>query len=413
MINKFSPLKELCTDVVDCPHSTPKWLREGITVIRNFNIKKGKLNLSDHYCVDEETYANRTSRAIPEYQDLIISREAPMGEVCLVPNNFKCCLGQRLVLLKVDKEKCIPEYLLYALMSNYVQAQIKKVDKTGSIVSNLNIPDLENLSIPIVSKPEQQKIVELLTTIDEKIDANNKIQETNKKYIDEIFAYWFYQYDFPDQNRKPYATSGNPMKFDEELELNIPVDFRKINVGELYNDNVQKISPQEFPKTEYYHYSLPAYDECKSYMIELGGSIKSDKSIVTGNHVLVSKLNPWFNRVLIPEEKEHMIASTEFIVWNSKSVAIRNFLYVVATSKNFIEYCTAKATGTSNSHKRIDPKVMERYSVIANEEIIEEFGKTIQSNIEILQNIKKENRKLFDLKWYLLDLLIVGQIKRK
>ncbi len=413
MINKFSPLKELCTDVVDCPHSTPKWLREGITVIRNFNIKKGKLNLSDHYCVDEETYANRTSRAIPEYQDLIISREAPMGEVCLVPNNFKCCLGQRLVLLKVDKEKCIPEYLLYALMSNYVQAQIKKVDKTGSIVSNLNIPDLENLSIPIVSKPEQQKIVELLTTIDEKIDANNKMQETNKKYIDEIFAYWFYQYDFPDQNGKPYATSGNPMKFDEELELNIPVDFRKINVGELYNDNVQKISPQEFPKTEYYHYSLPAYDECKSYMIELGGSIKSDKSIVTGNHVLVSKLNPWFNRVLIPEEKEHMIASTEFIVWNSKSVAIRNFLYVVATSKNFIEYCTAKATGTSNSHKRIDPKVMERYSVIANEEIIEEFGKTIQSNIEILQNIKKENRKLFDLKWYLLDLLIVGQIKRK
>lgn len=413
MINKFSPLKELCTDVVDCPHSTPKWLREGITVIRNFNIKKGKLNLSDHYCVDEETYANRTSRAIPEYQDLIISREAPMGEVCLVPNNLKCCLGQRLVLLKVDKEKCIPEYLLYALMSNYVQAQIKKVDKTGSIVSNLNIPDLENLSIPIVSKPEQQKIVELLTTIDEKIDANNKIQETNKKYIDEIFAYWFYQYDFPDQNGKPYATSGNPMKFDEELESNIPVDFRKINVGELYNDNVQKISPQEFPKTEYYHYSLPAYDECKSYMIELGGSIKSDKSIVTGNHVLVSKLNPWFNRVLIPEEKEHMIASTEFIVWNSKSVAIRNFLYVVATSKNFIEYCTAKATGTSNSHKRIDPKVMERYSVIANEEIIEEFGKTIQSNIEMLQNIKKENRKLFDLKWYLLDLLIVGQIKRK
>ena len=298
-------------------------------------------------------------------------------------------------------------------MSNYVQAQIKKVDKTGSIVSNLNIPDLENLSIPIVSKPEQQKIVELLTTIDEKIDANNKIQETNKKYIDEIFAYWFYQYDFPDQNGKPYATSGNPMKFDEELESNIPVDFRKINVGELYNDNVQKISPQEFPKTEYYHYSLPAYDECKSYMIELGGSIKSDKSIVTGNHVLVSKLNPWFNRVLIPEEKEHMIASTEFIVWNSKSVAIRNFLYVVATSKNFIEYCTAKATGTSNSHKRIDPKVMERYSVIANEEIIEEFGKTIQSNIEMLQNIKKENRKLFDLKWYLLDLLIVGQIKRK
>ena len=140
---EFYELKDLCINIIDCPHSTPKWQKEGIPVIRNYNISGGQLDLSKLSYVDEKTYESRIKRAHPTENDIIISREAPMGEVCLVPKNFKCCLGQRLVLLKVDKQKCNPHYLLYALLSPYVQAQIKRIDQTGSIVSNLNISDLK------------------------------------------------------------------------------------------------------------------------------------------------------------------------------------------------------------------------------------------------------------------------------
>lgn len=111
---KYYKLNDLCTDIVDCPHTTPDWKNEGIRVVRNFNLKDGNLDFTDGYFVDEATYLERTKRAIPEEGDIIISREAPMGVVGIVPKGLKCCLGQRLVLLKVNKGKCDPYYLVSA-----------------------------------------------------------------------------------------------------------------------------------------------------------------------------------------------------------------------------------------------------------------------------------------------------------
>lgn len=136
---KYYKLGELCKDIIDCPHSTPVWQKEGIRVVRNFNLKNGNIDFSDGYFVNESTYRERTKRAIPEEGDIIISREAPMGVVGIVPKGLKCCLGQRLVLLKVDRVKCEPFYLLNVLMSDFVQTQFRRADATGSIVSNLCI----------------------------------------------------------------------------------------------------------------------------------------------------------------------------------------------------------------------------------------------------------------------------------
>ena len=118
----------------------------------------------------------RTKRAIPEEGDIIISREAPMGVVGIVPKGLKCCLGQRLVLLKVNKGKCDPYYLLNTLMSDFVQTQFKRADATGSIVSNLCIPDLKEISIPVIESG-QEDVARLLEIINKKQLINNAIND--------------------------------------------------------------------------------------------------------------------------------------------------------------------------------------------------------------------------------------------
>lgn len=172
----FVKLKELCIDIIDCPHSTPDWKTEGIRVIRNFNLKNGSLDFSDGYYVDEETYKDRTKRAIPEEGDIVISREAPMGVVAMIPKGLKCCLGQRLVLLKVDNTKVNKDYLLFILMSDFGQKQFQRADTTGSIVSNLCIPDLEDIIIPVI-KSGQEQIAHLLSNINKRIILNTKIND--------------------------------------------------------------------------------------------------------------------------------------------------------------------------------------------------------------------------------------------
>lgn len=173
---KYYKLNDLCTDIIDCPHSTPEWKNEGIRVVRNFNLRNGNLNFSDGYFVDEETYLERVKRAIPEEGDIIISREAPMGVVAIVPKGLKCCLGQRLVLLKIDRKKINPFYLLFILMSDFVQTQFRRADATGSIVSNLCIPDLKEIVIPVIDIG-QENVAGFLKNINEKILLNKKIND--------------------------------------------------------------------------------------------------------------------------------------------------------------------------------------------------------------------------------------------
>lgn len=158
-------LSNLCEAVVDCAHSTPKWTSSGVVVLRNQNIRDGKLNLSEASYTDEAHYSERIQRAEPREKDIVITREAPMGEVCLIPKGLQCCLGQRMVLLRPRQEKCIPEYFLSALQSEHIQNFID-IRGAGSTVGNLKISLIEKMPIPCPDSKEQREIASTLSDID-------------------------------------------------------------------------------------------------------------------------------------------------------------------------------------------------------------------------------------------------------
>lgn len=185
-------LTELCELIVDCPHSTPKWTESGVIVTRNQNIKNGVLDLSSPSYTNEEDYRKRTKRAVPQAGDIIITREAPMGEVCMIPSGLKCCLGQRQVLLR-PKQNVNGNYLLWALQSEYVQHQISWNEGTGSTVSNLRIPVLESLEIP--RHRNEDYVAEVLSTIASKVELIKATNQTIEKIAQAIFKSWFVDFE--------------------------------------------------------------------------------------------------------------------------------------------------------------------------------------------------------------------------
>jgi len=114
--------------------------------------------------VDEKEYQQRIKRITPQKDDILFSREAPIGNVGIIPGNFICCQGQRVVLLRPKTEIVIPRYLLYALQGSMVKDQIYKIEKIGSTVSNFNISDLRRLRLSIPAIPTQMIIVNKLDT---------------------------------------------------------------------------------------------------------------------------------------------------------------------------------------------------------------------------------------------------------
>ncbi len=156
-----------------------------------------------------------------------------MGEVCLIPDGLKCCLGQRMVLLKVDPTKVSSQYLLFALQSEFVQKQIRKSDRTGSTVSNLCIPDLKALGIPILFNTDG--IAAILKSITGKIELNNRINAELEAMAKTLYDYWFVQFDFPDANGKPYKTSGGKMAYNPTLKREIPEGWNDKTLSQIAN----------------------------------------------------------------------------------------------------------------------------------------------------------------------------------
>lgn len=188
-------LKSICSLIVDCPHSTPVWTKSGYVVLRNNNIKNGKLDLSNPSFTDEAHFIARNRRAKPSTGDIVITREAPMGEVCAIPSGLECCLGQRQVLLRPNPEIVTPRFILYALQSEFVQNQISWNEGTGSTVSNLRIPILEALKIPTPPIEKQRAIASILGSLDDKIEVNRRINQTLEAMAQAIFKSWFVDFD--------------------------------------------------------------------------------------------------------------------------------------------------------------------------------------------------------------------------
>lgn len=189
------PLRQLCELVVDCPHSTPVWTESGKTVLRSKNIRGGRLDLSERSFTDDAHFLDRIRRARPQGGDIVITREAPMGECAMLPDALECCLGQRMVLLRPDASRVVGRYLLYALQSPRLQRQIGMHEGTGSTVSNLRIPALEALLVPSPSLRAQSAIASILGALDDKIELNRKMIRNLDGISQAIFKSWFIDLD--------------------------------------------------------------------------------------------------------------------------------------------------------------------------------------------------------------------------
>jgi type I restriction enzyme S subunit len=149
--------------VVDCHNKTAPYSQAGIPLIRTTNVRDGKLNLNEPKFVDEPTYARWSARCEPEPGDILITREAPMGEVALIPDGMKICLGQRMMLSRLVPNTIDPQFMLYSLRDPLLMDRVQ--DKpVGATVQHLRVGGVETLLVPLPPLAEQHRIV---TKVDE------------------------------------------------------------------------------------------------------------------------------------------------------------------------------------------------------------------------------------------------------
>ncbi len=161
-------LENVCEFIVDSEHKTAPTEAVGIPMIRTPDIAKGYLLINNARRVSQHTFEAWTRRAVPAQGDLILAREAPVGNVGIVPPGQPVCLGQRTVLLRANPGIVNPHVLLRILLSDFCQNAFTGAS-SGVTVAHLNLRDLRRLAIPVPSSNLQLEASDVFMAIDKQI----------------------------------------------------------------------------------------------------------------------------------------------------------------------------------------------------------------------------------------------------
>ena len=314
-------------------------------------------------------------------------------------------------LLRGAIEVALPELLIAA---------------TGSTFPNVSASQIAGISYPDLDVDEQRAIAHVLGTLDDKIELNRRMNETLEAMARALFKSWFVDFEpvrakMEGRWRRGEAREGLPAELydmfpdrlvDSELG-EIPEGWEVGQFSEIVTRLRDNENPTASPDTIFSHFSIPAYDEGQTPKRELGGSIKSTKSRVLQDTVLISKLNPEIKRVWLVDvaPDERAICSTEFLVLKARPPFQSCYVYCLALTPFFRQQIESIVTGTSKSHQRAPANaILSLEAAVPPAQIIEAFQTSASGLLQRSMTLRREARGLAAQRDGLLPGLVSGEV---
>lgn len=233
-------LKDICEFIIDCPHSTAQDEGKGYPLIRTPNIGKGRFNLEDVHRVSKAVYEKRNLRATPQDNDLIFAREAPAGNVAIIKNGAKFCLGQRTVLIRPNCQYVYPDFLVYFLLAPQQQYGLLGT-ANGATVAHINLPTIRDLEITLPALLIQRRIADILSAYDDLIENNRKQIKLLEEAAQRLYKEWFVDLRFPGHEHTRIV-DGVPEGWEKERLIDIAdVQYGYPFDGSLFNSKKKGI----------------------------------------------------------------------------------------------------------------------------------------------------------------------------
>ena len=164
-------------------------------MIRTTNIRNGRVNLDGCRYVDQPIFEKWTRRAKLQYGDVVLTREAPIGEVGFVTEPENLFLGQRVMQYRAAPKFLSPRFLLYTFLSPSLQHQFGSHEGSGSVVSHIRVGDCFKFKMSLPPLPVQTEIAETLGALDDRITLLRETNTTLEAIAQALFKSWFVDFD--------------------------------------------------------------------------------------------------------------------------------------------------------------------------------------------------------------------------
>ena len=388
-------LEDVCEFIVDCPHSTAKDEGEGFPLIRTPNIGKGRLLLDGVHRVSEDVYNKRNARAVPQEDDLIFAREAPAGNVAIVKNGEKVCLGQRTVLLRPNKELVNSDFLTYFLLAPEQQYGLLGT-ANGATVSHVNIPTIRGLKINLPPLQVQSRIASILSAYDDLVENNQKQIKLLEEAAQRLYKEWFIDLRFPGHENVKIVDG-------------VPEGWKKVFLGGICTLKKDAVPAGRISTgTPYIGLEhMPRVDFCLSSWGSADDVI-SNKFRYAEDDIIFGKIRPYFHKVGFA--LNNGVVSTDSFVMKAND-GIWGLLLMTVFDRAFVDY-TYQTCKEGSKMPRADWNQMEKYPVlIPSEKIRQDFEKFIWNITRQVKTLALQNQALTEARDQLLPKLMSGEIE--
>ena len=328
---------------------------------------------------------NNSNTKMLEKGDLIISARGTVGAIAQLtkPMAFnQSCFG-----LRGKKDKLDTDYLYYWL-KNYVDVLLNK--SQGSVFNTINLSTFDDIKIELPSIADQRKISNLLTLLDDKIQTNNQINQELEAMAKALYDYWFVQFDFPDQNGKPYKSSGGKMVYNQDLKREIPEGW-----------GVEKLSHFLTIKNGKDHKHL---QNGEFAVYGSGGIMRMVTEYLYSGESILFPRKGTLNNVMYVNEKFWTVDTMFYSEVNKNNSALYVFYSVKDIDFNKLNTGTGVPSMTSSI-------LYDLNIIVPEENILEKFNTIVKQNYETIKLNSIQNQELTQLRDWLLPMLMNGQVK--
>jgi len=331
-----------------------------------------------------------------------------LGSTAKIPCDGKYIQSQDVALIKC-KEKLNPNFAFYLIPSKLVRNQLSAAAQQTKI-RHTSPGKIKDCTVWIPEYSSQEKIGNFLSSIDKKIALNSRINAKLEQMAKRLYDYWFVQFDFPNENGKPYKSSGGKVAYNAELKREIPAGWE---VGNLYEiaDYINGLACQNFRPKEN-EQSLPVIK-----IREMNEGITKDTEQVSINIPEKYKINN--GDILFSWS-----ATLEVMVWNSGKGGLNQHIFKVVPKNYFSnEYVyqqldryivnfqkQAEARKTTMGHITSE-HINQSRVVLPPKEIVQAFTQKVKALSKMQSNLKTENLRLAIMRDRLLPLLMNGQVE--
>ncbi|MGR3750225.1 restriction endonuclease subunit S [Pasteurellaceae bacterium 22721_9_1] len=348
-------------------------------------------------------------------RDIVLTTRGTVGNVAYVSENelYKNIrINSGMVIIRSNCSKYDP-YFLYSFFRSELFKKQCEYNGSGSAQPQLPISALKNISFPNFDLQTQQKIAQVLSTLDRKIALNQQINAELEKMAKTLYDYWFVQFDFPDENGNPYKSSSGEMVYNPELKREIPKGWEVKKLGEIENNIITGKTPSK-ANIENFNGIIP--------FITIG-DIRGNTFIVKTDETLTELGASTQKNKFLPEDSICVtcIATVGLVGFTTELSQTNQQINSIICSSPYnkyylyfsiLDFFTVSGAKTGNTFANMNKTDFENIRFIKpNEKVLKDYYDLVNPIFENIKSNAKQTQQLTQLRDFLLPMLMNGQIE--